>query len=85
MTTTPTVKIHSHRGEDGANVLAVVGPGATVRRAGYQRHWLITATSGQLVSLIAKNGHPDQRRAMTMAHADDLTLIRQPGQLGGHQ
>lgn len=84
-TNTTTVLVHSHRGEDGANVLAEAGPGAVVRRAGYRRHWVITSTAGQLVQLVAKRHHPAERPARCTAHASALTLIRRPRATGGAQ
>lgn len=80
-----TVLVHSHRGEDGANVLATAGPGAIVRRAGYRRHWVVTSTAGQLVQLVARHHHPAERPARCTTHADELTLVRRAHATGGAQ
>lgn len=62
--------IHSHRGEDGATVLAEAGRGDVVRRIGYRRHWIIVGNVGQIVNVVAKNGPGDSD-----VHASELTLI----------
>lgn len=62
--------IHSHRGEDGATVLAEAGPGDVVRRIGYRRHWFIESNDGQTVLVYAKRGTGEMR-----VHASELTLI----------
>lgn len=80
-TRTPTIKVHSHRGEDGAKVLAAAGIGAIVRRDGYRRYWMIASLSGQLAQLVAVHRTSSNTRPQVVAHASALTLIR-PAQVG---
>lgn len=81
---TSQLLIHSHKGEDGANVLVAANPGDTVRRRGYRRHWVIVSAAGQLVGLVAKHGKRGAASNRATSHADELEMIMPAGQ-GGTQ